>query len=284
MQDDLLGLLLSMEREDDIVREDYVRAPFGYPGGKARSIPHILPALPYTSMYCEPFGGSGAVWLARHPSKLEIFNDRYSGVTSFFRAVRDHKKELVERLSHLIHSREEFIWCKNTWKNHDDLVERAARWYYCVRASFGAQSMYFGRSRNPKASFASKLSENLDHYHDLHDRIKNTQIENLSWQSCFDDYNHDDCVWYLDPPYYKVSKGMYEHDMPDSEHVEILERIQRLTGFVAISSYPNDLYNSYPWSRILTWEQPNNTLGIGTTMSDDDNNARGVVREVLYIK
>lgn len=285
--DDLLGLLFSLDNHDAEVREDYVRAPFGYPGSKAKAIKQILPHLPYRSMYCEPFGGTGSILLARNPSRLEIFNDRFSGVTSFYRALRDHKDALTTRLSFLIHSREEFMWSAKTWPDCEDIVERAARWFYAVRNSFGSQGMYFGRSKNPKALFADKLQNGLELFHDIHERIKNVQIENLSWQHCFTDYDHEECVWYLDPPYYKATKGMYECEMPDSEHVELLERAFQLKGWVAISGYPNELYDKYPWSKIVTWEQSSTTLGMATTES---NNLAGTdllrqnAREVLYIR
>lgn len=287
MDDDLLGILFGLDDHDAEVRETYLSPAFGYPGSKAKAIRNILPHLPYTSMYCEPFGGSGAILLARRPSRLEVFNDRFSGVTSFYRALRDRKEELIERLSVLIHSREEFIWSQRTWKDCGDIVERAARWYYCVRNSFGSQGLYFGRSKNPKALFANKLHTNLNLFHTIHERIKNVQIENLTWQHCFTDYDHDDCVWYLDPPYYKATKGMYECELPDEEHVELLERAWNLKGFVAVSGYANDLYSRFPWSYIYTWEQASTTLGIANTQSNNLSGVvleRGTATEVLYIR
>lgn len=285
--DDFLGALFSLTSHDGEVREDYQSPPFGYPGSKAKSIHQIVPHLPIRDMYCEPFGGSGAVLLARHESKLEIFNDRFSGVTAFYRALRDHKQKLIDRLSVLIHSREEFIWCRRTWQNAEDLVERAARWYYCVRCSFGSQGMYFGRSRSPKALFSQKLQNGVEHFPAIHERIKNVQIENLPWQQCFEDYDHEDCVWYLDPPYYQVTKGMYECEFPDTEHVELLERAFSLRGFVAVSGYPNSLYDRYPWSKIITWEQATSTLGLAYTESNNlagHDLERKIAMEVLYIK
>jgi DNA adenine methylase len=290
---DLLSALNSLDNDtaDNEIREDYVRAPFGYPGSKAKAIKNIVPHLPYTDMYCEPFGGTGSVWLARNAVKLEIFNDRYSGVTSFYRVLRDKplKEKLEERLQFLIHSREEFIWSRSTWKNCDDLVERAARWYYTVRNSFGSQSLYFGRSKNPKAVFASKLQNGLELFHPIHERIKNSQIENLDWRVCFNDYNRPECVWYLDPPYYQATKGMYECEFTDSEHIELLDRIQDLLGFVAISTYPNELYEKYDWDKRVIWEQGTSTLGIAFTGSNkcagyEEVLSRKKAMEVLYIR
>lgn len=291
MSSELGNTLNWFANQEEEVREDYVRSAFPYPGSKAKCIENIIPHLPYTDMYSEPFGGSGAILLARNSSRLEIFNDRCSGVTAFFRVCR-HKENLdalITRLSILIHSREEFIWCKNEWKNSEDDVERAARWYYMVVCSFGSHMRNFGRSKDPKALFAPKLHNSLDFFYPLHDRIKNCQIENLDWRQCFKDYDHSDMVWYIDPPYYQTSGGMYENELLDSEHVQMLDMIQDLQGFVAISGYPNELYNSYKWDKIVSWEQNSSSLGIaftGTNNLDKFKNQlqRQKVTEVLWIK
>lgn len=290
---DLFAALMGLDNQssDNVVREDYIRTPFGYPGSKARSVKNILPHLPYTDMYCEPFGGSGAVWLARNECKLEIFNDRYSGVTCFFRVIRykDKLNQLLERLKFMLHSREEFIWARSTWKDCEDEIERAARWFYVVRNSFGSQCLYFGRSRNPKALFANKFHNGLEDLYQIHDRIKNSQIENLDWSVCFNDYNRPECVWYLDPPYYQATKGMYECELPDDEHITLLERIQDLSGFVALSGYPNELYDKYPWDKRIVWEQGTTTLGMAFTGSNflseyKETLKRKKAMEVLWIR
>lgn len=291
--DALFAALMGLDNHshNDVIREGYIRAPFGYPGSKAKAIKNILPHLPYTDMYCEPFGGSGAVLLARNEVKLEIFNDRYSGVTCFFRVIKDKSKyeDFMERVRLMVHSREEFAWSRDTWKTCEDEVERAARWYYVVRNSFGAQCKYFGRSRNPKALFANKFHSGLDDLYPIHNRIANTQIENLDWRVCFDDYNRTECVWYLDPPYYKVSTGMYECEFAEHEHVELLERLQHLHGYVAISGYPNDLYERYEWDERVVWEQGSTALGMAFTGSNRLGEYAEVLKrkkavEVLYIK
>jgi DNA adenine methylase len=39
-------------------------------------------------VYCEVFGGSGALLFAKPPSPLEVFNDLNSGVVNFFQVLR----------------------------------------------------------------------------------------------------------------------------------------------------------------------------------------------------
>ncbi len=56
---------------------------FGWYGGKFSHLGWLLPLLPQTKHYCEPFGGSGAVFLNRHPSPVETYND-LDGTASIF--------------------------------------------------------------------------------------------------------------------------------------------------------------------------------------------------------
>lgn len=292
MADDLLAMLNALSSHEE-VRENYVRAPFGYPGAKSRSLDKILPHLPYRAGYGEAFGGSGAVLLARNCSPLEVFNDRYSGVTCFYRVIRDRVKmnALLDRMQIVLHSREEFIWSKNTWRDCEDEVERAARWYYMTLMSFGQQGRHFGRCVRGKAQLGPKLKNNLQLFHAVHCRLVPVQIENLDWRQCFKDYDHEDFVWYVDPPYYQYAKGMYECEMQKEEHVELLERIFHLRGFVALSGYENELYDHprFKWDSRYSWTVMVSTLGQGFTETNnlagkEDLLKRGTAKEILYVK
>lgn len=286
----LESLFLSLDGTDT-VREDYVRAPFGYPGSKSKSLDKILPQLRYAGKYCEPFGGSGSVLLARNASPLEIFNDRYSGVTCFYRVIQDNKKmnAILDRCAFFLHSREEFIWCRNTWKNCEDEIERAARWWYTISVSFGSQGRNFGRCIKGKSQIGPKLKNNLKHFPEVSLRLRDVQIENQDWRMILKDYDSEDMVWYIDPPYYKSTKGMYECEMPDSDHEELLDRIFQLRGFVALSGYDNPMYDKYAWDNRHQWMI--HTTALAQSFTDSNNLAgkedtikRGHARETLYIK
>jgi DNA adenine methylase len=290
MSADLLGMLQAMSDSHD-VREHFVRAPFPWPGAKSRSVKHILPHLPYRSGYGEAFGGSAAVLLSRNGSPLEVFNDRFSGVTTFYRVIRDGRKmnALLDRLQLCLHSREEFVWSKATWKDCEDEVERAARWYYMVMTSFAAQARHFGRCTGGKAQMGPKLKNNLKLFPEVHKRLLHVQIENQDWRAMLKDYDKPDFVWYLDPPYYEYCKGMYECEMTKDEHVELLERIFHLDGFVALSGYENPMYDRYSWDHRYEWTVQVSSLGQGFTETNnlagfEGQLQRGTAKEVLWLK
>jgi len=109
-------------RTTDESTKNILAAPFGYPGGKSRSVRNILQHLPYTDKFVDVFAGSGTILLAREPSRLEVYNDRYAGVTAFYRCVKSEKlcRQLVDWIDTTVHSKELWWWYKETWDSCED--------------------------------------------------------------------------------------------------------------------------------------------------------------------
>lgn len=291
---DLTATLLGMHSADE-PRNNYVKAPLGYPGAKSRSIRELLPHLPNRKAFIDVCGGSGSVLFARKPCELEVFNDRHAGLVTFYRCIRDFKKckQLIERLEISPPlSREEFIWSRDTWNDNQlDDVERAARWYYSLVSSFGQKGWAFGRAIKGKAQ-GQKLYNNLKLFWPVHTRIHNCQIENLDWRTILQDYNKGGrhVVWYIDPPYWQTT-GIYEHEWLERDHLELCERIQKLEGFVAVSGYdmPKHPYNRFNfWTKKVNWDVNISMTGMAFTESNnlaeyEGSIARGIATETLWI-
>lgn len=289
---DLMDMFEDLDRHaEEKTRETIIRAPFAWPGGKSKSIDKIIPHLPYTSRYIEPFGGSAAIMLARHASALEVYNDRYGGVVSFYRCLRNPAKfnNLCEQLELTIHSREDFLTCRDTWKNIECDIERAARWYYMTNYSFGSLGRNFGRSTSHKGSLAGKIRNKLKLFPAIHERFKGIQVENQDWEQCMADYDSPDSVFYLDPPYLDTDSGIYNSKMTHEDHRRLLDRVFECQGFVALSGYPNPLYEDRDWDDRITWDA---FISIKSAAYTESNNKehlkgleeRGTNTEVLWIK
>jgi len=253
MSSDLLAMFNSLNDATE-KRNTYQRAPFGYPGGKSRSLSEILPHLPYRKKWIDVFGGSGVVTINRQPSPLEVYNDRYSGVVAFYRVLRDPTlvARLIERLQLTVHSREEFLWCKETWPNCQDDVERAARWFYMIDVSVINKGDAFARAT--KAAFSPNITSTLQSFWPVHERFKHIIVENLDWTQCFRDFDDSDAVFYCDPPYMHTDHGSYAHTFNEQDHKNLLTAIFGLSGFVALSGFPSTLYESFPWDQRYEWE------------------------------
>ncbi len=289
MSDDIFNLLMDGSHFESS-RETFIKPPFAWVGGKSRSREHILPHLPKRPRYSEPCGGSGAILLARQPSKFEIFNDAYAGVTDFYLCLKDEKRltQLIDYLELSIFSRELFITYKDQWKNTSDPVERAAKWYYMLANSFGGLGRNFGRGTDGGGSHAQKLRNSLKNFWPVHNRFKNVTVENMDVEQFLKDYDHHDMVFYVDPPYLHSDPGIYEQAWPVSKHVSLLQALHNVEGFVALSGYDNELYNSFTWDKKITWETIVTVGGHANTETNNLGNKVGLIAakatECLWIK
>lgn len=288
-QKKLLALLDGLDDSTPTTREEIVKAPFGYPGGKSRAISQILPYLPYRNTYVEAFGGTGAVLLSRRESPLEVLNDRYAGIAAFYKCFNDEQTmlRLLNRVNNVVHSRELFQWCKQTWAEVSDDVERAARWYYMLRTSFGQLGRNFGRATSGRGQIGNKIHPELADWYPVHRRLKNVQVENQDWLQCLRDYDSHDTVFYLDPPYFITQAGTYVHGFDEAEHVKLCNEIMLLKGHVVLSGYQNELYSKYPWDDFHSWPQNVSVTTQafeGTTAGKEGQIERGKAIECIWIK
>lgn len=265
-----MGLSVDEERSQTEAREKKSRKPFGYPGSKSRHLHNLLPHLPYSDIWVDVCGGSGAVTYGRERSQLEVFNDICSGVTSFYRCIHDITllDRLLERLEFLLHSREEFQYCRDTWKQVDDVVERAARWWYSIQASFVTKGQQFGRAKKGPNAIANKLQNKVPAFMDFHDRFRTVMIENQDAKDLFLDFDSPKTVFYYDPPFIESDHGCYDNWMTIEQHERILDIIFTLEGFVAVSGYSSELYSKYPWTQIESWEARTSMAGGAKTESN----------------
>lgn len=280
----LLDLLNEIDNDNPIDPPKILKAPMGYPGGKSRIVQHILPLLPYRGVYVEPFGGSGAVLLARRASKLDVYNDRYGGIVSFYRCLQNPKllDALIERLKYTIHSREDWHYCKETWDcDWLDPVERASRWYYMLRYSFAGKGGAFGRSTSAASNLSGKIQQSLPYFYPLHQRLQSVQIENRDWRTILHDYDGPDVVFYLDPPYLACTDQTYQAmggpTFRYEDHAELISTIFTLRGFVALSGYANPLYDQQDWDGVHQWDAY-------VSMDQGKGGERTTNKETLYIK
>lgn len=165
-------------------------SPFPWFGGKQRLARRIVDLLPPRAVYVEPFGGAAAVLLSKMPSRLEVYNDVDEGLLSFFRALRDAPEEIERRLRLTPFARREFEICRDTWREQDDPIEKARRWYVRVEQAFagtpttmGWGGEYLGRRRQSRATSSWKR---LDRMYLIAERFRTVQIEALDWRKIFD--------------------------------------------------------------------------------------------------
>lgn len=177
-----------------------------YVGGKrllAKRIIERINEIPH-SLYVEPFVGMGGVFLRRPvPARTEVINDISGDVVTLFRVLQRHYSYFVDFLRFTLASRREFERLQATDPTTLTDFERAARFLYLQRVSFGGKvkGRTFGLATDHGSRFnLTRLVPMLD---DLHTRLAGVVIENLPYQEAIARYDRDHTLFYLDPPYYR---------------------------------------------------------------------------------
>jgi DNA adenine methylase len=228
---------------------------FGWYGGKYSHLNWLLPLLPYTRHYCEPFGGSAAVLVNREPSPLETYNDLDGEVVNFFRVLRDQTDELIKAIGLTPFSFEEFACALNDDSAPLTGLERARRFFVRARQvrTGLAQTASVGRwahcrltSRAGMSGAVSRWLGSIEGLPAIAERLLRVQIENRPAIEVIERFDSKETLFYCDPPYPHEARGdsrAYQFEMSEEEHVELARVLARVKGKAAISSYRCRLMN-----------------------------------------
>lgn len=236
---------------------------FSWYGGKYSHLDWLLPLLPKTNAYCEPFGGSAAVLLNKEPCGVETYNDLDGEIVNFFNVLRNKKDELITILELSPYSREEFA---NAIVDNKELtdVEMARRFYIKARQSFnssvGALSQgdwAFSKTDRTgnKSKRVSSWLNSFDKLEAVALRLRMVQLENDYAIPVIKRYDSEETLFYCDPPYPFESRTRdtqkYAHEMTEAEHRELAECLREVKGMVALSGYQCELMNELygDWNR-----------------------------------
>ncbi len=236
-----------------IARVKSKRIAFGWYGGKFSHLDWLLPLLPLTHNYCEPFSGSGAVLLNRSPSNVETYNDIDGELVNFFKVLRDQPEELTRAIALTPFSREEFHRAVTGSLKALSELERARRFYVRARQTRTglAQTATLGRwancrdtSRAGMSGVVSRWLGGVEALPEIGSRLIRVQIENRPAIDVIRAYDSKDTLFYCDPPYLHDTRGdskAYGFEMDDSEHIDLASALNSCIGKVAISGYRNAL-------------------------------------------
>jgi DNA adenine methylase len=163
-------------------------------GGKSRLASKVIAFFPEHQTYCEPFGGSGAVLLAKKPSRVEVFNDVDGGIVNLFRVLRDpdFSCQLQKACASTLYARSEFMLAQEPT---EDPVERARRFLVRQRMSRSGLGERFSYSvedsRRGMASVVRRWQVTVERLSALHQRLRTVQIEQADWREVLHRYDGD---------------------------------------------------------------------------------------------
>jgi DNA adenine methylase len=214
-----------------------------YIGGKRKLAKRLCAMIDQVEhqTYAEPFVGMGGVFFRRsHRPPSEAINDWSRDVHNFFRVLQVHYVAFLEMMRFQITSRAEFERLLLERPEALTDMQRAARFLYLQRTSFGGKvvGQSFGISPGRSAHFdISKLQPMLEA---VHDRLAAVVVERLKWADFIRKYDRPGTLFYLDPPYYRCETdygdGMFER----SEFELMADQLAAINGqfILSINDHP----------------------------------------------
>ena len=214
-----------------------LKAPFGWVGGKSKLAKDIVSLFPKHTTYVEVFGGALSVLYAKERSKVEVVNDINSELINLHKAIRNNPQSLLMYLNQLLISRELFYDIRDGRIKPRNNIERAAFYFYLITQSFGSKGDNFAmakKGRKPKNIYKdySKWSK----------RLKGVIIENMTFEKVITQYDSNETLFYLDPPYvstehyYKKTGGFGV-----AEHKKLADILAQIRGKFLLSYNDCDL-------------------------------------------
>ncbi len=245
-----------------------------YHGGKFRLADWIVSYFPAHQLYIEPFGGAASVLLRKSPCKTEVYNDLDDRLFRVFNTIRNHPGDLAASLAMTLYSKKDLHVCylADDYDKIDD-VEFARRFIVMGHLAISSTSMneMTGFRSHVNSSIRSAPTGSGDYcshaktfsklpaaVFEIRDRLARVIIENCDYHGLLDRFNRPGVLWYFDPPYLQSTRGKssnkrgYHHSLTNDEHIELLNQIKNLKGFVVISGYDNEIYNEMlnDWNKV----------------------------------
>lgn len=227
-----------------------IRPPLaGWIGGKSLLARRIIADIPEHTCYCEVFVGAAWILFKKPESPVEIINDYSSDVANLYRVIRYHLNEFVAQFRWVLPSREEWQRQLNAEPSTLTDIQRAARFYYLQKLSFGGKvkGRTFGTATThpPRINILGLERE----VSDAHQRLANVMIENLDFEDCIKRYDREHTFFYLDPPYFGV-EDYYGDDLFSRADFERLANVLKgIKGkfMLSINDKPEirDLFNVF---------------------------------------
>lgn len=219
------------------MEEPQIRPPLsGWVGGKYLLSKTIVPMIPEHHCYAEPFAGAAWILFRKRPSPCEILNDINGDVVNLYRVVQHHWEAFTEALRWSLSSREDFDRLLDTPDGTLTDVQRAVRFYYVHKLSFGGR-MSGRRSFGLSAARPTKLNPLAVHREiaAAHRRLARVTIENLPYMELIGRYDRPGTFFYIDPPYWDCEQSYGKGIFSKADFAKLAAKLATLKGKFLLS-------------------------------------------------
>jgi DNA adenine methylase len=223
-----------------------------YVGGKGTHLSTLLPLIPQTHTYVEPYGGAASVLLNRRPSTIEVFNDLNDNLVNLFQVIRDPDtaEDFQARVEATLYSRAEFHEAvRITVHGTEDRVLRAWATYVVhnlgISGKLHTSNGNWSRSRDQRLNTA-RWWRKYERIAQVHDRFRHVQIESRDALQVIETWDSARTTFYLDPPYVletRGDRGYYQFEQPEDHHRQLVDLLLEVEGCVVLSGYEHPVYD-----------------------------------------
>jgi len=239
-----------------------IKAPaLRYHGAKFRLAPWIMSFFPQHQTYTEVFGGAAGVLIQKERSYAEGYNDLDGDVVKFFRVLQNSRsrEELIKQVILTPYAREEF---ELAYEETDEAIERARRLAIRAQCGFGSAGATKGvtgfriDTKREYSTAQHRWAQYPDAIAAAGMRFSGVLIENRPAIEVLRQHDSPETLHFVDPPYVLSTRAIggncfYQHEMDDAAHIELLNSLLELEGFVVLSGYPNPIYES----KLTEWDR-----------------------------
>jgi DNA adenine methylase len=228
-----------------------MKPPFPYFGGKGLLGARIADLFPEHGHYVEPYCGSLAVLLAKHPSLMETVNDLDSWLLTFWRVLRERPGDLARACALTPHSLAEFRGAEDVDSPRDELEVARRVWVRLTQGRTGALCntgwRHFVATANSSFGMPDYLLSYVDRMAAAAQRLHGVSLECRPALEVVRWYGRSpDVLLYVDPPYLRSTRnsGAYRHEMTEADHRDLAAALSEVEASVVLSGYPSELYDS----------------------------------------
>ncbi|MBC8580857.1 DNA adenine methylase [Zhenhengia yiwuensis] len=212
-----------------------LKPPIPRMGGKSRLRRTILERIPEHTCYVEPFFGAGWVYFGKEPSKVEVINDIDKELINMFRMIKYHAPEIERVLEYEFSGRDMFEEYKHCTVEYLTEIQRAVRFLYLISQSFAGKGETFGYGTTSKPApqiFYQGVLGNIK------ERLRNTYVENKSFEDIIKRYDRPHSFFFCDPPYFETAG--YGNEFGQKEHLLLRDTLADIKGkfMVTINDHP----------------------------------------------
>ena len=225
----------------------------------------IIALMPPHVHYVEPYAGGLAVLLQKNPNGVsEVVGDLNKELSNFWKVLQQEDGFADFRRRVEARPFSEVEWGEAESRRvprHDCDVEAAVAFFIRCRQSRAGAFQDFAtisrnRTRRQMNEQVSAWMTCVEGLPAVAARLRRVVVLNQPALDVIRSQDGPNTLFYLDPPYLpstRASNGIYEHDMTEDDHREMLAVIRECRGKVILSGYPSALYDDElaGWNRVV---------------------------------